>query len=82
MTTTAHPMCLHCKHFKKQTWSCTAFPMGVPLPILHSQVDHRLPYDGDGDGGTTFESKDDQGDAWCNLIFGPFPPATDDRTTT
>jgi|JI10StandDraft_1071094.scaffolds.fasta_scaffold375263_3 hypothetical protein len=50
-------ICIYCKHFDRnpdgETLACAAFPMGVPVNILHSKRDHRLPYD--GDNGVQFE---------------------------
>lgn len=52
------PQCFICKHFnfdKKLT--CTAFREGIPQDILVNLFDHRKPHP--GDGGTTFERKDE-----------------------
>ena len=39
------PSCVH-KHLDRAT--CTAFPAGIPQPILDGDDDHRAPYPGDG----------------------------------
>lgn len=47
-------LCHQCKHlFSKLAWTCSAYPRGIPLPILHSEVDHRRSYE--GDNGIQFE---------------------------
>lgn len=63
------PQCLTCKHWSspldrtdadaqtdEPTQTCAAFalPAGIPAPIWTNQVDHRVPYD--GDGGTQWEA--------------------------
>ncbi len=47
------PLCLDCVHMTFGTLCCKAFPMGIPKPILYSEVDHDQPYP--GDGGIMFE---------------------------
>ena len=50
MTTTKAPICTGCKFFDAdavETVVCSAFPDGIPVPILLSEVDHRRPYPGD-----------------------------------
>lgn len=49
MTSTTAPYCLGCLHFRKnsQEFQCTAYPDGIPEPILSLNVDHRAPYEGD-----------------------------------
>jgi hypothetical protein len=48
-------LCKLCKH--RRGLACAAFPEGIPLEIRQMHVDHRNPYP--GDGGITFEPKDD-----------------------
>lgn len=53
MTSLPVPMCYSCSHQDETGLHCTAFPDGIPLVILDSEVDHRLPYT--GDNGIHFE---------------------------
>lgn len=71
------PMCVYCKHLDKsknaESLTCAAFPDGIPIVILHSRHDHRLPYA--GDSGVQFEKQDrvsmEQLSALVKLHFGP-----------
>lgn len=51
------PECFDCRHYKPRETApghtCTAFPDGIPWPILKSIVLHRKPYP--GDHGIQFE---------------------------
>jgi hypothetical protein len=45
-----NPPCATCIHFNREDQSketCTAFPDGIPLPILEGETDHKQPYTGD-----------------------------------
>ena len=51
MTTVPVPICYSCGHLADVTldapMACAAYPTGIPIEILESVVDHRLPYRGD-----------------------------------
>ena len=57
------PICWWCKHFtpekqvKRDPYSCTVFPEGIPGEIFNSLFDHRQNHP--DDDGTTFEKIDD-----------------------
>jgi hypothetical protein len=57
---TIMPICLMCKHLslesKEKGMRCTAFPLGIPEPILLMDHDHHKPYS--GDHGIQFVPKD------------------------
>jgi hypothetical protein len=40
--------CLSCAHFRGRTWTCDAFPGGIPDDVAGNLVDHREAVDGDG----------------------------------
>lgn len=42
------PICYGCKHRARKGGGCAAFPKGIPVEILWSEVDHREAYEGDG----------------------------------
>jgi hypothetical protein len=56
-------LCKLCKHRRGIT--CTAYPKLIPLEIRLMHVDHRQHYR--GDGGVTFEPKDDSEDTLRRL---------------
>ncbi len=56
MTSGPPPNCYGCKHLLTDE-TCTAFPQGIPDPILHNEVDHRRPYP--GDHGIQFDPQDE-----------------------
>ena len=54
------PLCVGCRHFKgfdvsQDSYTCAAFPRGIPIEILTWKVEHRKPYP--GDHGILFERK-------------------------
>lgn len=62
-------LCYHCRHLHKgdpeKPTRCSAFPAGVPLPILMDDYDHRLPYP--DDGGIRYEHLNmNAADRWPN----------------
>jgi hypothetical protein len=75
VTTYAMPICGNCQHLARQPgsrkavvpWRCTAFPDGIPEAILHSEVDHRQPFE--GDHGIQFEPMNAHGDAYAAMLF-------------
>ena len=44
--------CALCAHYKRGG-SCTAYPRGIPLPLLSGDIDHLSPVE--GDNGIRFE---------------------------
>lgn len=59
MTTTAGPICMHCRHLRPREEgdegdrTCDAFPEGIPAGIWFEGGDHREPVR--GDHGIQFE---------------------------
>lgn len=55
MTSMIQPMCMVCTR-RGANLTCAAYPDGIPVAILESDVDHRRPHP--GDGGVVFEPID------------------------
>lgn len=51
------PSCWKCKHWKRGTHTCAAFPDKIPSEIASGFVKHFAPYD--GDNGIQFEPIDE-----------------------
>lgn len=69
MTTVAVPICYSCAHLAPLTgegMTCAAYPTGIPIQIIESEVDHRLPYA--GDGGIQFAQNPDLPEP-ADLVF-------------
>lgn len=49
------PLCLDCLHFNPATFTCKAFPNGIPDEIYTNRHNHSKPYP--GDHGITYEPK-------------------------
>jgi hypothetical protein len=69
VTTIVAPICLGCVLFHQNSsgMSCDAFPQGIPIEIVTSQVDHRQPVD--GDHGRRFVPVDDAAAAYAEEVF-------------
>lgn len=71
------PICYSCRWLNSillegGRMKCTAFPAGIPLPILRNEADHRKPYS--GDSGIRFAQViGDDAPEWDRL----FPPGGD-----
>ena len=53
------PQCPTCKHYRLNQ-QCSAFPDGIPMPIILGQHDHAQPWP--GDNGVRWEPSVDEGD--------------------
>jgi len=51
----ALPVCVKCKHFVPNEWTCIAFPDGIPDVVAIEGNDHKEPIE--GDHGIQFEAK-------------------------
>jgi len=51
------PLCWYCRHRVEGTWTCAAFPDGIPEAIADGDFDHRAQYR--GDEGIRFEPRSD-----------------------
>lgn len=57
MTIGEAPICWYCRHRVAGTWTCAAFPGGIPEAIADGDFDHRADYP--GDDGIRFEPRTD-----------------------
>lgn len=57
MTIGEAPLCWYCLHRVEGTWTCAAFPGGIPDIIADGDFDHRVEYQ--GDDGIRFEPRPD-----------------------
>lgn len=39
----SEPICVKCKHFEQETFTCTAFPEEIPEEIIQGDNDHSKP---------------------------------------
>ena len=67
MTSVPVPMCWACANRIGDTLTCTAYPDGIPDPILDSEIDHRYPYE--GDNGIVFQQRPDTPPPDFGLLF-------------
>lgn len=75
MTTYRAPMCIGCKHFRNEGFTCDAFPDGIPEDILQSRIDHRKPYL--NDNGIQFEPVSPMAARFVARIFPEDPENPD-----
>ena len=72
MTSLVMPICLYCTHYDRNVPRdgsfCSAFPDGIPVGIIDSQVDHREPVE--GDHGIQFDPDCARGAAYAAELFG------------
>lgn len=52
------PICLECKHFDIESYTCGAFVDSIPEEILLGENDHKKPLPGQ-DNDIVFEAKED-----------------------
>jgi hypothetical protein len=66
------PICPRCRHFNRETWTCSAFPEEIPVEILYSEFDHREAFE--GDNGIRFEPISSDDSKYVREFFrnGPF----------
>ena len=56
MVTVPLPICIFCQHFDPTSWSCEAFPEGIPDVVKIDGNDHKNPLP--GDHGIQLKAKD------------------------
>ncbi len=70
MTVAVRPICTVCRHYDRENdeaLTCSAFPDGIPDPIIDSVVDHRQPVE--GDHGIRFQPADAAATRYADEVF-------------
>jgi len=52
----SEPVCINCKHFNLDKFTCAAFPKEIPEEIIQGDNDHKKPLPGQGNN-IVFEPK-------------------------
>jgi len=68
-------MCAYCSRLNPETFSCDAFPEGIPGALTIGHADHRAPLPGDGD--VRFRPRDEQAKEAVIEEWGPEPTPYD-----
>lgn len=67
------PMCLYCSRLDRASFSCAAFPAGIPGALTIGHADHRAPLP--GDEGIRFRPRDERALASVRSEWGSEPQA-------